>query len=204
MYREIFPEIIILVLVVGSLVFIPLYFNMHTVSLHMMGRDWDYEVCVLGASMYPTLKVNEFICVAKVNASSVRAAPGDGDILVFQRPNASLAKNPPLGAHRAIDKTVRNGLTYFETKGDNNDSPDQWDDSRGENYTWNGMFSELLLMGRVVGLRKTYAVEFPVAVMTIFLVCVIAADIVIFAFLMRRNVDSQATDSRGKRSEGAP
>jgi hypothetical protein len=148
--------------------------------------------------MYPALKVNDFACVVEVNASSVRANPSGGDILVFQRPNASVYNYPTIVAHRAINKTVRNGMTYFETKGDNGGSPDKWVDFRGENYTWNGMFSELLLIGRVSGIRKTYAVEFPAAIMAIFLVSVIAADVVISAFLMRRNGDSKAAGSKGK------
>jgi signal peptidase I len=204
-YRELFAETILLALVAGILVFFPLYFNMYTVSLHIFGPNWDSELSILGISMHPALKADDFVCVANVSASSVRANPVWGDILVFQRPNASVTQYPAVVVHRAINKTVRpNGMTYFETKGDNNRSPDQWVDYRGENYTWGGMFSELLLRGRVVGIRKSYAVEFPVAVMSIFLASVVAADIVISVFLMRRNVDSQTLIAEEKDREARP
>lgn len=199
-YREILVETVILVLLGGSLVFFPLYFNMYTVSLHLIGPKWDFEVSVLGTSMYPALISGDFICVDEVNASLVKASPSSGDIVVFQRPNASILQSPPIVTHRAIDKAVRNGITYFQTKGDNNDSPDQWSDNRGENYTWNGMFSELLLMGKVVGVRKDSATVFPMAVMAILLVSVIVTDIVVSAWSMHRNTDSKATASGGRQS----
>ena len=59
-----------------------------------------------------------------------------------------------------IAKEERDGITYFRTKGDgqgvhkwpeilNVSECDTWYDYR-ENYTWNGMISEKLLVGKVV------------------------------------------------------
>jgi signal peptidase I len=186
-YRETSVETLILILVGGGLVFIPLYFNMYTVSLNVLGVDSDLEASVVGTSMVPTLKVGDLLYVKQTNVSLIKAAPSSGDIIVFHRPNWQNLQYPMVVSHRAINKTLRNGMTYFETKGDNCDNPDQWVDSRGENYTWNGMISELLLIGRVVGVTKNYATVFPVGVMALFLAGTVMADAILSAFLISRN-----------------
>jgi signal peptidase I len=195
-YSQTIVEILILILAGSSLVFIPLYFNLHTVSLHILGPDWDKELLVIGGSMEPTLVQGDWICVSKVDASSVKVSPISGDIIVFQRPNSSFLTGPSIVSHRATDNRSRNGLTYFTTKGDGNIESDEWIDVRGENYTWNGMISELLLIGKVVGVRRSYAVEYPVGIMAIFMAGVIATDIAAYAYLIRKTGNQKTTNSQ--------
>ncbi|MEM3627858.1 MAG: signal peptidase I [Candidatus Bathyarchaeia archaeon] len=181
-YREIFVELIVLILVGGSLIFIPLYINSFLTSMHIIGPDWNFEIFIVGDSMRPTLSYGDFVCVRKTDVSLIRTGL-NGDIIAFERPQPSIS-NPAIIVHRAINRTVRNSIIYFQTKGDNNNSPDNWSDYRGENYTWNGMVSELLLIGKVVGVRKEYAVVFPVAIMTSMVLSLAVGDIILYFYLL--------------------
>lgn len=93
----------------------------------------DYPLLVVAStSMLPTLDVSDIIIVQGTNASEIKAAPElGGDIIVYYRGSDRIV-------HRAIDKKFENGTWYFQTKGDNNSSPDPW-------------FSEKLLVGKVMG-----------------------------------------------------
>lgn len=180
-----------LILVGGSLIFIPLYINSFVTSLHIVGPDWDFEIFIIGESMRPTLSYGDFVCVRKIDVSLIKTGL-NGDIIAFERPQPSIS-NPVIIVHRAINKTVRNDIIYFQTKGDNNNSPDNWSDYRGENYTWNGMVSELLLIGKVVGVRKEYAVVFPVITMTSIVLSLAIVDTFLYFYLLdgtsfRRNL----------------
>ena len=113
--------------------------------------------------MYPferTLHVGDLIIVQGVNAMNVIAAYPNSDILVFHFPKQDSYQKDELAITRLIAKEERNGITYFRTKGDGQGFPkwpeipdvsecDTWGDYR-ENYTWNGMISEKLLVGKVV------------------------------------------------------
>lgn len=104
---------------------------------------------VASGSMSPTLEIGELIVVQGIsNASALRSAPQpEGDIIVFRNPH----DEGELIVHRAINKTMHDGLWYIRTAGDHNvatgGGPDPWS---GPN-TWNLMISEKLLIGRVVG-----------------------------------------------------
>lgn len=100
---------------------------------------------VIGSdSMYPTLVRGDIIIVENItNPANVKANPADGDIIVFHHPeNMSLTV-----VSRAIFKSNVGGVWYYQTKGDNNPTPDYW---TGPN-TWNGMISSNLLIGNVTG-----------------------------------------------------
>ena len=107
-----------------------------------------------------TLHVGDLIIVQEVSAVNVRVAYPNSDILVFHFPKQYSYQKDELVITRVIAKEERNGMTYFRTKGDGQGFPkwpekpdvsecDTWYDYR-ENYTWHGMISEKLLVGKVV------------------------------------------------------
>jgi signal peptidase len=100
-------------------------------------------LAVASGSMEPTLNIGDLIIVQGItNASEVKAAPyPEGDIVVFYRPGTN-----ELIVHRVIKKVNNNGVWYFQTKGDANDSPDRW----AGHDTYNRMISEKLLVGKVI------------------------------------------------------
>jgi hypothetical protein len=102
-----------------------------------------------------TLHVRDLVIVQGVNCSTVRVAYPNSDILVFHSYD-----NGGLVITKVVAKEERNGIVYFRTKGDGvgvhmwPEMPsvsecDRWYDYR-ENYTWHGMISEKLLVGKVV------------------------------------------------------
>jgi len=108
----------------------------------------DYPLLVVAStSMLPTLDVSDIIVVQGTNPLEIKAAPElAGDIIVFYLPydwNTRIV-------HRAIDMVYHDGVWYFQTRGDNrltNSGADYWTGPE----TWNGMVSEKLLVGKVVG-----------------------------------------------------
>jgi len=120
-------------------------------------------LAVASGSMIPTLQIGDLIVVQGVpNTSEINAAPKpDGTMIVFHRPGTPrggpflfYAGEDELIVHRAIAK-VENTDThtwYFQTQGDNsrtNPVPDFWGGSAPD--VWNGLVSEKLLVGKVVG-----------------------------------------------------
>jgi hypothetical protein len=109
----------------------------------------------------PTLHVGDLIIVQGVDARSVRDAYPDSDILVFHSPKSGSYENDELIITRVVAKEERNGTIYFRTKSDGEgvhkwpeiptsiDECDRWNDYR-ENYTWDGLISEKLLVGKAV------------------------------------------------------
>jgi hypothetical protein len=107
-----------------------------------------------------TLHVGDLIIVQGVNAMSVRFVYPNSDILVFHFPKSDSFDSGGLVITRVVAKEERNGIVYFRTKGDgvgvhmwpeipSVSECDTWYDYR-ENYTWHGMISEKLLVGKVV------------------------------------------------------
>jgi signal peptidase I len=106
----------------------------------------DYPLlAVASGSMRPTLNVGDLIVVqGLLNADEVHtAAAPNGSIIVFHRPSDP----SELIVHRAINSIEDHGTWYFQTKGDNNNSPDYWIGT----YTKSGWISQSLLVGKVVG-----------------------------------------------------
>jgi len=102
---------------------------------------------VKSSSMAPTLEGGDIIFVRRIkSALEIWAAPyPDGDIIVFHKPDDL----DTLIAHRAINETTENGTTYFKTKGDGSTNADFF----AGNETWNGMISEKLVVGKVIGVK---------------------------------------------------
>lgn len=101
----------------------------------------------------PALHVGDLIIVQGINPKEIKAEMYYGDIIVFHKPKWTENVDDELIVHRAIESEINpnNGLIYFETKGDANTSPDNFDyDYRGENYTWHNKISEKLVVGKVV------------------------------------------------------
>jgi signal peptidase I len=186
LYYEIHGEIILLILLGGLLISIPLYLNILGISLHVIGPDWDNELWVYGISMQPTLEDGDSVCTDIIDPSLIEANSRNGDIIVFDRPHGTIAISPTVVVHRAINKTVRNELVYFQTKGDRNSAPDYWNDARGEEYTLNGMISQKLLIGKVVGVRKTHALNYSVIVMAVILTSITIIDFVGYVSLTKK------------------
>lgn len=187
LYFEIYGKIILLILLGWGLISIPLYLNLLGVSLHIIGPDWDYELCVYGTSMQPTFEDGDFlVCANIIDPLLIKATLDNGDIIAFYRPHGTISISPNVVVHRAINKTIRNELVYFQTKGDRNSNPDYWNDTRGEEYTFNGMISQKLLIGKVVGVRKTYALSNSVIVMGAILASITITDFVGYVSLTRK------------------
>lgn len=100
-------------------------------------------------SMRPTLNIGDLVVVLGLSdASKIRVGEkNEGDIIVFRRPS-----NPDeLVVQRAISKTLVDGVWYFRTQGDNASSPAWWIEGQNAGDTWNGLFHEKFLIGKVVG-----------------------------------------------------
>jgi signal peptidase len=111
-----------------------------------LGLRTDYPLlAVASGSMTPTLNVGDLIIVQGVpNYNDLYAAPApDGTIIVFHKPSDT----EELIVHRTTNKVDENGTWFFQTKGDNNLTPDFW---VGDGTNPNGLISQRLLVGKVV------------------------------------------------------
>jgi hypothetical protein len=101
-----------------------------------------------------TLHFGDLIIVQGINAKEVKTGfDPQGDVIVFHRPQSSPASVDELIVHRAVENETLNGLVYFRTKGDGSSgySTDNWpQDYRGADYSFNGMISEKVIVGRVI------------------------------------------------------
>lgn len=169
LYRQEYAEIILFYFLLFSLAMFSLYVNALTVSLSVLGPDWDIELIVIGTSMSPKLQYGDSICIDVGNSSTLTIVP-NVTIIVFQEPyltNMSSEEDfTEIFSHRVIAIARNNGDVYFKTQGDGNLTPDYWVDIRGEEYTWNGMISDKLLVGKVIGVRKANTTWEPLLVMT--------------------------------------
>ncbi|MBX5329230.1 MAG: hypothetical protein QHH18_07845 [Candidatus Bathyarchaeota archaeon] len=107
-----------------------------------------------------TLHRGDVIVVQGVDAENVNSEYPNSDIVVFRVPQAGPSPESGLVITRVVAKTEVNGTVYFQTKSDGKGIhkwPEQlsereydiWSDYSG-NYTWNGMISEKLLIGKVI------------------------------------------------------
>lgn len=106
---------------------------------------------VASGSMVPTLNVGDLIAVEGIsNAADLKAGPNPvGDTVVFKSPRTE----NELIVHRAVDKTLYQGVWYIRTRGDANGAADYWagPDTGPNNTPAAGMISQNLLIGKVVG-----------------------------------------------------
>lgn len=112
----------------------------------MRCEGWDHPFS-------PTLHKGDLIIIQGVDSKKIHAASyPNGDIIVFHKPKTWENSPDELIVHRAIKSEINpnNGLIYFKTKGDANSAPDHHTDYRGVNYTWNGLISEKLVVGKVI------------------------------------------------------
>jgi signal peptidase len=105
-------------------------------------------LAVASGSMEPTLYKGDLIMVQGVSTGfDINVGPKDsaepGDVIVFHKP----ADPRELIVHRAIDKELRGGVWYFQTKGDANSGSDNWDGD----WKTDCDLAENFLVGKVVG-----------------------------------------------------
>jgi signal peptidase I len=115
---------------------------------------------ISGNSMEPTLEEGDFVAV-QINVVAAQLSAGAyprGDIIVFHRPKTDAADPNVRVAHRVVAIVEgSNGLLYFRTKGDSHLTDDSWpSDYRGEDYSWNGMVSERLLLGKIISSLRDF------------------------------------------------
>ena len=78
-------------------------------------QGWEFDA-VLSGSMEPVYHVGSLVVFRPVDPQTVKV----GDIISFKLPDL----NTPI-CHRVIDIVHDGGSTYFQTKGDANEEPDQ-------------------------------------------------------------------------------
>jgi signal peptidase I len=94
-------------------------------------------------SMAPTLNHGDLLIVQGCVNAYV------GDIIIFTMPKRTADSANSLLAHRVVGADSINGTVYYKTKGDNNAYADYWVDYRRSDYTYDGMVSNRLLIGKV-------------------------------------------------------
>lgn len=104
--------------------------------------------------------MGDLIIIQGINARDVRFAYPNSDILVLHFPKSDSYDSGGLVITRVVTREETNGIVYFRTKADGvgvhmwPEMPsvsecNRWYDY-GKNYTWHGMISENLLVGKVV------------------------------------------------------
>jgi len=77
---------------------------------------FGYKVyIVLTGSMEPVIKPNDLVIVKKISQEKLK----DGDIITFNANGTNTTVT-----HRITEKVEKDGVTYYKTKGDNNNSED--------------------------------------------------------------------------------
>ncbi len=107
-----------------------------------------------------TLHRGDLVVIQGIDARNVNVDYPNSDVVVFHAPQQNPSQEDGLIITRVVAKEEADGITYFGTKSDGKGAHkwpeairereyDNWHDYR-ENYTWNGMISEKLLVGKVV------------------------------------------------------
>jgi len=86
-------------------------------SIAYFNTESPYLV-VSSGSMQPTLEVGDLIIVKRIPLLQLNAAPMNGDIIVYKKPNGDLV------VHRLVNKTKIDGGYILKTKGDANTASD--------------------------------------------------------------------------------
>lgn len=96
-----------------------------SLSLLLIGqRIFNPFHVVLSDSMSPQIQTGDAVILKDVDPAAV----GLGEVVIFHDPN----KKEDLVIHRVVGLEVRNNVTFFTTKGDNNETKDDWEISMGE------------------------------------------------------------------------
>jgi len=109
--------------------------------------------------LVPTLHVGDLVVLEGTDAGNLSTSYPNSDVVVFHEPQSNSLEGDMLVITRIVNAKEINGTIYFQTKGDREGShfwPDKpiasdcqvWNDYR-ENYTYRGMISEKLLIGKV-------------------------------------------------------
>jgi len=175
---------------------VPVYSdNMCIIQPHCDGFTHPFE---------RTLHKGDVIVIQGINAKSVEAEYPNSDVVVFHTPKQDPSQEDRLIITRVITKEEKDDIVYFRTKSDGEgthkwpEMPDikeceRWSDYR-ENYTWNGMISEKLLVGKVV-LRIPWVghiVSFITSYSGILIVAVLIIIFIIAKFIVPKYKDSKA------------
>jgi len=125
---------------------------------------------VSSGSMIPTLNIGDLIVVRGVEPQQVTV----GEIIVFHSPR----DRDMLIVHRVIGINSQGGKLYFETKGDNNPSKDNWYPYPGvpENYLVGVVIGKVAYLGYVI-----LALKEPLGTATIVM---LTAIIIIYEFVL--------------------
>lgn len=135
-----------------------------------------------------TLHIGDLIIIQGVAPEEIEGAPyPDGDIIVFRKPSAG----GELIVHRAIDEVERDGIWYFQTKGDGNLSPDH------------GEVSEDQVVGKVI-LRIPWIGHIALFLHNssgIFIIIILIVILVIVEFVIPMFSSEKAEVDSGEKSE---
>jgi len=135
-----------------------------------------------------TLHIGDLIIIQGVAPEEIEGAPyPDGDIIVFHQPSAG----GELIVHRAIDEVERDGIWYFQTKGDGNPSPDH------------GEVSEDQVIGKVI-LRIPWVGHIALFLHNssgIFIIIILIVILVIVEFVIPMFSSEKAEVDSGEKSE---
>lgn len=108
--------------IIKNIVFIPLFILLILVTLLMVSQKIPIggysSYVVLSGSMSPTFNAGDMIVSQKTNTSSI----AENDIVVFNDPSVT----GKIITHRAVKIENKNNQRVITTKGDANNSADQW------------------------------------------------------------------------------
>jgi len=79
---------------------------------HLLGDGFNVRLNTRGFSMFPLIRTGDRIIIKPVRS------PAPGDVIVFKR-------NDELVCHRLRRISMKDGITFLQTKGDNQFKPDE-------------------------------------------------------------------------------
>ena len=144
---------------------------------------------VSSESMLPTLKVGDLIVVRGTDPTNIQ----ENQIIVFHSPR----NNDMLIVHRVVRVVEKEGVLYFETKGDNNPGRDNWSPYPG--------VPQGLLVGVVIGTIPyvgyvILALKEPLGIMG---VATLTLVVIVYEFVLpltkKKTTASQTTSSATER-----
>ncbi len=141
--KTILPIVIAVFLVAGSFLALPILLNNSTplrvVESGSMCVPYDWACdgfLSITHEFSPTLHTGDIIIIQGVNPETINANYPNSDIIVYQRPDKP--DDTPV-VHRVVAEYEENGVLYFQTKGDGNETPYPNVPSSSEydsNYLW--------------------------------------------------------------------